>query len=239
MTTGRDNMQTANQTKSVVYVIGPANQHRVKIGTTEHIDKRPRTIQSMSPVPLQVLWTTPGNRQLEDALHEHFKDRRTHGEWFDFPDVNAVREIQWAVKRLEDPAGRGQTPDEGVAALSRGAERFYEAMSSAADRGMSPEDLSRMCWDLTGPMESISRVFDVLANHNSAALDADTKAGLVEATEAACAVLGALHKVASMPYCCSQQPNSWRQCALEASHVGDHSDWSGWTWPQTDGDGDV
>lgn len=236
MTTRRGNMQTANQMKSVVYVIGPTNQHRVKIGTTEHIDKRPKTIQSMSPVPLQVLWTTPGDRRLEDALHEHFKDRRAHGEWFDFPDVHAVREIQWAVKRIEDPAGRGQTPDEGVAALNQGAEKFYEAMSSMADRGVSPEDLSRVCWDITRPMETISRVFDVLAIYNSAVLDADTKAGLVEAREAACAVLGALHKVASIPYCCIVQPDSWRQCRLEARHAGDHEDRHGWTWPQTDGE---
>ena len=191
-------MKVVDQANSVVYVIGPANQRRVKIGTTGHIDKRPKTIQSMSPVRLQVLWTTPGDRRLEDALHERFKDRRAHGEWFDFPDVDAVREIQWAVKRIEDPTGRGQTPDEGVAALSSGAERFYQAMGSAADRGMSSEDLARVCWDLTSPMESISRVFDLLAQYNSADLDADTKAGLMEASEAASAVLHALYKVASL-----------------------------------------
>jgi len=127
-------MKLTTQAKSVVYVIGPASQRRVKIGTTEHIDKRPKTIQSMSPVLLQVLWTTPGDRQLEDALHEHFKDRRAHGEWFDFPDVNAVREIEWATRRIE----------EGVLRYARGTSRLRMAIEAAIRRGLRAYELTRL-----------------------------------------------------------------------------------------------
>lgn len=190
-------MQTANQMKSVVYVIGPANQHRVKIGTTEHIDKRPKTIQSMSPVPLQVLWTTPGDRRLEDALHGHFKDRRAHGEWFDFPDVNAVREIEWATKRIKDPTGRGQMPDEGVAAFSCGVEKLYQALDSAASRGMGREDLNRVCWELVLPMEGIGWAFNSLAEYNSSGFDAETAASLVKIRKAALALRDAVGEVVS------------------------------------------
>lgn len=41
-------------------------------------------IQLMSPVPLTVLWRTPGGHDLETALHVRFDAQWIHGEWFDF-----------------------------------------------------------------------------------------------------------------------------------------------------------
>lgn len=67
-----------------VYVIGTPGSNTVKIGRTIHLEKRLAEIQRMSPVQLEVLWSTPGGHALETALHRHFRARRSHGEWFAF-----------------------------------------------------------------------------------------------------------------------------------------------------------
>jgi T5orf172 domain len=65
----------------VVYFI--AGGDLVKIGKTFDVEARLRGLQCGSPVPLTLLKTTPGYTELETALHNHFADRRRHGEWFD------------------------------------------------------------------------------------------------------------------------------------------------------------
>jgi hypothetical protein len=67
-----------------VYVIGAPASNTVKIGVTNDLRRRLREIQYMSPVKLAILWSCPGGSALEKALHAHFADRRSHGEWFDF-----------------------------------------------------------------------------------------------------------------------------------------------------------
>jgi DNA-binding transcriptional regulator YhcF (GntR family) len=84
-------------TEEVIYVIGAEGVNTVKIGTTGHLSRRLRDIQRMSPLPLNALWTHPGGRDLEAHLHKHFKNRRRHGEWFEF-DSNPVQLVQWAVQ---------------------------------------------------------------------------------------------------------------------------------------------
>lgn len=81
----------------VVYVLGTPGSNTVKIGRTTDLAKRVAAIQRMSPVPLSVLWTTPGSHDLETRLHRHFSHCRTHGEWFAFR-THAVKLIQWAVE---------------------------------------------------------------------------------------------------------------------------------------------
>lgn len=81
-----------------VYVIGSEESPLTKIGVTDDTSRRLREIQSMSPVPLQVLWKTPGGRPLERALHRYFHWARQHGEWFRLDNpVEAVKEA------LQDP----------------------------------------------------------------------------------------------------------------------------------------
>lgn len=80
----------------VVYVLGAPDSNTVKIGRTANLSKRFAEIQRMSPVPLSILWTTPGGSTLETRLHRHFAHLRSHGEWFAFR-VDAVKLIQWAV----------------------------------------------------------------------------------------------------------------------------------------------
>lgn len=65
----------------VVYFIACGDL--VKIGKTFDIEARIRDLQCGSPVLLTLLKTTPGYSELESALHNHFADRRRHGEWFD------------------------------------------------------------------------------------------------------------------------------------------------------------
>ncbi|MFD4547240.1 GIY-YIG nuclease family protein [Streptomyces sp. NPDC058466] len=85
----------------VVYVLGTPDSHTVKIGRTVNIDKRFADIRTMSPVPLVILWTHPGNHELEAHLHRHFAEYRSHGEWFAFTEdplpaiQSAVREEPW------------------------------------------------------------------------------------------------------------------------------------------------
>lgn len=80
----------------VVYVLGTPGSNTVKIGRTTDLAKRVAAIQRMSPVPLSVLWSTPGGSELEALLHRHFSDLRSHGEWFAFP-ADPVEQVRTAV----------------------------------------------------------------------------------------------------------------------------------------------
>jgi hypothetical protein len=68
-------------TEERVYVIGSPGSSTVKIGRTVDLKKRLAEIQRMSPVPLEVLWSTPGGHELETHLHRHLRPSRSHGEW--------------------------------------------------------------------------------------------------------------------------------------------------------------
>lgn len=98
--------------KEVVYVLGTPGSNTVKIGRTTNLAKRVADIQRMSPVPLAVLWQTPGGHELETALHRHFACLRSHGEWFAFR-LNAVQLIRWAVE--DEPWDRPKVDLEKVA----------------------------------------------------------------------------------------------------------------------------
>ncbi|MCX5365906.1 GIY-YIG nuclease family protein [Streptomyces sp. NBC_00124] len=85
-----------SESVEVVYVLGTPGSNTVKIGRTTNLKKRLADIQRMSPVPLFVLWTSPGGSDLETNLHRHFKSIRSHGEWFTFKG-DPVSLIQAAV----------------------------------------------------------------------------------------------------------------------------------------------
>lgn len=57
----------------------------MKLGVTMDLDARLRAIQTGCPYKCVVLAKWPGSPQLERKLHEHFKDYRKHGEWFELP----------------------------------------------------------------------------------------------------------------------------------------------------------
>jgi hypothetical protein len=83
--------------KGFVYVIGAPGATVVKIGRTIHLEKRLGEIQRMSPIPLALLWSHPGDHELECNLHRHFSDKRRHGEWFYF-DADPVGVVRAAVE---------------------------------------------------------------------------------------------------------------------------------------------
>ena len=54
----------------------------VKIGYSNDIDKRVKSIRLMSPVPLTLIGVIPGGKDKEHELHMRFYHQRKHGEWF-------------------------------------------------------------------------------------------------------------------------------------------------------------
>ncbi|MFC7261545.1 GIY-YIG nuclease family protein [Streptomyces lutosisoli] len=105
-----------------VYLIGSPGIPTVKIGCSIDLARRLRTIQLMSPVKLEVLWSCEGGKDLESALHEHFASYQSHGEWFTFPvdPVVAVHEaaagLRSAVATADQEAvvARTLTWDRGI-----------------------------------------------------------------------------------------------------------------------------
>ena len=67
-----------------VYLIREAVSRLVKIGYSANVTKRHKVLQNSNPNPLDLLWHTPGDLELEGMLMERFKKRRVRGEWFDF-----------------------------------------------------------------------------------------------------------------------------------------------------------
>lgn len=117
-----------------VYVIGTPGSNTVKIGRSTDLPKRIADIQRMSPVPLEVLWSHPGGSELETRLHRHFKERRSHGEWFTF-DSDPLPLIGSAVE--EQPWLRPKVNLKKAKRKTRGREPI---IASCVD---SPEELAR------------------------------------------------------------------------------------------------
>jgi hypothetical protein len=81
-----------------VYVIGSPGMNIVKIGWTTNLSQRIAAIRTMSPVPLDVLWSTPACDGMEYGLHGYFAEIRSHGEWFRFEDEDPVDAVRRAVE---------------------------------------------------------------------------------------------------------------------------------------------
>lgn len=74
-------MNTTIMQDNKVYAIRGA-RGLVKIGTTRDLGKRLASLQTGSPVKLKLVAVGPGDRELEQRLHEKYKHRRRVGEWF-------------------------------------------------------------------------------------------------------------------------------------------------------------
>jgi hypothetical protein len=85
-----------------VYVIRETGSRLVKIGYSADVTKRHKSLQTSNPNALELLWHTPGDRDLEDALKERFKKRRVRGEWFDFGKLDPVKEVSRAVHEIQE-----------------------------------------------------------------------------------------------------------------------------------------
>lgn len=85
----------------------------IKIGTTRHLKKRLRRLESVGaimppgvePGPVNVLLVVRGSERKERWLHKRFAHAHVAGEWFHAsPDLLAY------IKELEDDPHRGKAP---------------------------------------------------------------------------------------------------------------------------------
>ncbi len=67
-----------------IYFIQEQNNSEglIKIGLSGKPQRRLKSMQTNSPVLLEIFVTLPGNEQLEEKLHEMFAENRIRGEWF-------------------------------------------------------------------------------------------------------------------------------------------------------------
>lgn len=65
----------------VYFIEAPANR-LIKIGRSTDPHARLSRLRLMSPVPLEIRGVLPGDAKLEAALHSHFEELKSHGEWF-------------------------------------------------------------------------------------------------------------------------------------------------------------
>ncbi len=73
----------------VIYFVGAANG-LVKIGTTGNLNERMKMLRFQSPVAVELLATTSGQRTQEFEYHRRFAAHRQHGEWFTrCPEIEA------------------------------------------------------------------------------------------------------------------------------------------------------
>lgn len=100
-------VSTASGSKARVYLIGAGRGQPVKIGRTVDVPRRCAQLQATSPVPLRVLWSTPGTPDLETHLHARFRAKRLHGEWFDFGADDPIRPVRAAARLFTTSKRRG------------------------------------------------------------------------------------------------------------------------------------
>jgi hypothetical protein len=89
------------QAAEVVYFVGAAEA--VKIGRTRNVAARLRSLATASAVPLALLGTVPGDRQLEARLHWQWRHLRLRGEWFRADQALCGRFRSWP------PGGRASS----------------------------------------------------------------------------------------------------------------------------------
>lgn len=66
----------------MIYFLQAEGGGPIKIGYSENVKKRRKTLQTASPKILRVLATTPGGEESERLLHERFRHLHIRGDWF-------------------------------------------------------------------------------------------------------------------------------------------------------------
>jgi len=91
----------------IVYFIRCGDSGPIKIGyTAKPINGRLNGMQCGNPEPLHLLATMPGDRGLEQSLHELFAVHRQAREWF-----RATPELLWLIDELARDAYAPRTPE--------------------------------------------------------------------------------------------------------------------------------
>lgn len=89
-----------------VYLIHATGTNRYKIGRSVNPVARHQTLQNQSPYPLKIVdsfWTLDAIAD-EAHFHELHKERRVHGEWFDFG-----RSVKWLSSLKDNPVWASST----------------------------------------------------------------------------------------------------------------------------------
>jgi hypothetical protein len=70
----------------VYFIVEEPFNGNVKIGRTNDLNKRVKSLQTGCPTKLRIHLSFPAidSNKLETQLHAHFRDRRFNGEWFKF-----------------------------------------------------------------------------------------------------------------------------------------------------------
>lgn len=94
---------------SIVYFIAATDVGLIKIGRTVNLKKRFISLQTSSPVKLDVVHSIQYDYDLETRIHEHLAEYRAHGEWFQAckPVIRFIRAIKdngigWLVEQVGD-----------------------------------------------------------------------------------------------------------------------------------------
>lgn len=75
----------------------------VKIGITNNLDRRMRSLEGQCPFPVELLAACAGGRPLEKALHARFAHRHHRLEWYHYAaDLDAAI---WELQRAEAQPG--------------------------------------------------------------------------------------------------------------------------------------
>ena len=83
----------AEERAVVTYFVQAGPDGPIKIGITTDFDKRLRSLQTSSPLPLRILGVVP--KDIEDDCHVALAEWRVHGEWFKpVPEVLAFIDEQ-------------------------------------------------------------------------------------------------------------------------------------------------
>lgn len=100
-----------------IYVMTFDDLH-YKIGSTNDVDARQRSLQTAAPYALKVLRYFPASNGMEKHLHNRFWDNRTHGEWFKFSEdpVELIsQEVEKFIRKKVIPRVRTVAPKKQAA----------------------------------------------------------------------------------------------------------------------------
>lgn len=103
-----------------VYVLQALPSTPVKVGYTNDVDARIRTLQTGNPYQLRPLTVIPAGQRLEAWLHQHMHTLRLSGEWFDGAELQhhlvQIGEMAAAIRAAHNKAQPDAPPFEDFAA---------------------------------------------------------------------------------------------------------------------------
>ena len=85
-----------------IYVIGNKEHGICKIGFTNNVFKRVKSIQTGCPYPLEIFCVIHGSMETEKKLHYKYKSLRLNGEWFKYenPLKESIENVESVIKDL-------------------------------------------------------------------------------------------------------------------------------------------